>query len=141
MKTPDLTHKAKAAFANDRFAVYTTGIQIIRVDPHFSICMMAVGRQHLNARDVVMGGALFTMADFAAAIAANTDQLAADEPLAWVSLDSTIHFLSPAFAVDDLQAECKALKTGRTTALYQTTITDPENYKPIAVVETTMIRV
>lgn len=140
MQTTDLTLQAQAIFADDRYATLTTGIQIMRVDEHFSSCLMSIGPQHLNARKAVMGGALFTLADFAAAIAANTDQLSTNEPLSWVSLDSTIHFLSPAMAVDELAAECKALKKGNTTALYQTRISIPETGKVVALVESTMMK-
>ena len=76
---------------------------------------------------------MFTLADFAAAVAASTD-------LCWVSLDSSIHFLAPAVG-KCLTAHCTALKKGRTTALYQTTIKVSDNGKTVAIAETTMIHV
>ncbi|MBR1550570.1 MAG: PaaI family thioesterase [Bacteroidales bacterium] len=133
----DNTAQARIIFAQDRYATEATGIEIAMAGDHTSRCTMAVGECHRNARGVVMGGALFTLADFAAAVAANTDCLE-DGTLHWVSLDATIHYLAPALD-DSLVAECKALKAGRTTALYQTTIESPDNGKRIAIVETTMI--
>ena len=89
-----------------------------------------------------MGGVLFTLADFAAAVTANmSDELISlHSSLHWVSLDSTIHYLAPATGVK-LIATCKTMKQGRTTALYQTIIENPDNGKHIAIVETTMISV
>lgn len=90
-----------------------------------------------------MGGVLFTLADFCAAVAANSDTL---NNLQWVSLNSSIHFLAPATGVS-LEAHCTALKTGRSTSLYQTTIRSLDNGNDtpsehvVAIVETTMMRV
>lgn len=84
-----------------------------------------------------MGGVLFTLADFAAAIASNTDCLDTGI-LQWVSLDATIHYLSPASG-DCLTAHCIAIKHGRATALYQTDVVCGN--RKVAVVETTMVHV
>lgn len=134
-----LTEQARTVFTADRYATELTGIQIDLVADHEAHCSLALESHHRNARGVAMGGALFTLADFAAAVAANTDCLA-DGDLHWVSLDATIHFLSPALG-NGLKATCTPLKLGRTTALYQTLIESPDNGKRIAIVETTMIRV
>lgn len=134
-----LTEKARQIFATDRYATELTGITIDQVDEHLATCSLSVDAQHRNARGVVMGGVLFTLADFCAAIAANSDCLSGDTAkLHWVSLDSSIHFLAPAVA-GCLTARCVALKSGRTTALYQTVIESLDSGKPVAIVETTMI--
>ena len=134
-----LTEQARTVFVSDRYATELTGIQIDLVADHEAHCSLALEAHHRNARGVAMGGALFTLADFAAAVAANTDCLA-DGDLHWVSLDANIHFLSPALG-NSLKATCSPLKLGRTTALYQTLIESPDNGKRIAIVETTMVRV
>lgn len=136
--TDVLLDAARRTFAADRYATEATGIDIAAVGDHSAECHMAVDSRHLNARGVVMGGALFTLADLAAAVAANTDCLTADEPLAWVSLDATIHYLAPA-AGSTLESRCTALKHGRTTALYQTVVTCGN--RQVAIVETTMVHV
>ena len=133
------TEQARPVFAADRYATELTGIQIDLVADHEAHCSLTLEAHHHNARGVAMGGVLFTLADFAAAVAANTDCLA-DGDLHWVSLDANIHFLSPALG-NGLKATCSPLKLGRTTALYQTLIESPDNGKRIAIVETTMIRV
>lgn len=133
------TEQARTVFAADCYATELTGIQIDLVADHEAHCSLTLEGHHRNARGVAMGGVLFTLADFAAAVAANTDCLV-DGDLHWVSLDANIHFLSPALG-NGLKATCSPLKLGRTTALYQTLIESPDNGKRIAIVETTMIRV
>ena len=132
----DLTDKARKVFASDSYA-RLTGVEIVSVGDGEVVCSLALDERHRNARGVAMGGVLFTLADFAAAVAANSDTL---EELQWVSLDSSIHFLAPATG-DSLKATCKALKQGRATALYQTIIESLDNGRRVAIVETSMIRV
>ena len=142
----DLTTQAREIFRRDRYATDITGIAIDHVDEHEAVCTLTVDDRHCNARGVVMGGTLFTLADFAAAVAANSDCLD-DGNLHWVSLDATIHYLSPTPTGTTLTATCHAVKHGRTTALYQTQIESPDNGKNalrehvVAIVETTMVRV
>ena len=131
-----LTEHARNAFRDDRFAAQA-GISIVAVGTHEATCHLTLGEHHRNARGAAMGGVLFTLADFAAAAAANSECL---DNLQWVSLDSTIHYLSPAFG-GTLEARCTALKAGRTTALFQTEIDNLDDGKRIAIVETTMIHV
>lgn len=131
------TGTARTVFSSDRYACEVTGIQIDHVGEHTATCSLHVDARHRNARNTVMGGVLFTLADFCAAVAANSETM---DCLQWVSLDSTIHFLSPALG-DSLKVTCTALKTGRSTALYQSIIESPDNGKTVAIVETTMIHV
>lgn len=134
----DTTVNARKIFAADRYATELTGIEITSVGDHEATCTLTATDAHCNARGMVMGGALYTMADFAAAIAANSDCLD-DDSLHWVSLDASAHYLSPAPAGSHLVAISKAMKHGRSTALYQTIIESLDNGKCIAIVETSMI--
>jgi len=59
-------------FKKDRFA-YNNGIRLIKVEPGFAIAQMTVTENHLNAANIVQGGAIFTLADFAFAAAANSN--------------------------------------------------------------------
>ncbi len=129
--------EAKRIFSADRYATELTGIEIAEVNEHMSVCTMAADGRHRNARGAVMGGALFTLADFAAAVAANSDSREGGA-LHWVSLDATVHYLSPALG-DRLSARCSAVKHGRSTALYHTDVEC--DGRTVATVETTMIRV
>ena len=87
----DVSKKSEliAYFSADLFAVQACGITIEDVDENGAQCRMAVTATHLNAQGVVQGGAIFTLADFAFAVAAN----AGGAPT--VSLGAQIHFLRP----------------------------------------------
>ncbi len=132
----DLTPIAQKIFANDTFATEATGIHIDYVDEDTTVCSLQLDNRHLNAKGSVMGGVIFTLADFAFAIAANSSILAEQkESLQWVSSSSTIHFLSSPKG-HSLIATTTRIKQGRTQALFQVSITDSYN-RQIALVSTT----
>ena len=132
----DLTPIAQKIFANDTFATEATGIHIDYVDEDTTVCSLQLDNRHLNAKGSVMGGVIFTLADFAFAIAANSSILAEQkESLQWVSSSSTIHFLSSPKG-HSLIATTTRIKQGRTQALFQVSITDSYD-RQIALVSTT----
>lgn len=132
----DLTPIAQKIFANDTFATEATGIHIDYVDDDTTICSLQLDKRHLNAKGSVMGGVIFTLADFAFAIAANSSILSEQkESLQWVSSSSTIHFLSSPKG-HSLIATTTRIKQGRTQALFQVSITDSYD-RQIALVSTT----
>ena len=55
----------RACFAGDRFATETAGVIIDAAEPGRAVCSMPIRPIHLNANSVPMGGAIFTLADFA----------------------------------------------------------------------------
>jgi acyl-CoA thioesterase len=63
--------KLKAYFKNDRFATLT-GIEILEVGTGYCKAKMKIEDKHLNAANVVQGGAIFTLADLAFAVASNS---------------------------------------------------------------------
>ena len=136
----DMTARARVVFAADRYATELTGIEIASAGDHDATCTLTLAARHCNARGVAMGGTIYTLADFTAAIAANSDCLGSGD-LHWVSLDATAHYLSPAPLGARLTACSHALKHGRSTALYQTIIESLDNGKTVAIVETTMVYV
>ena len=135
----DILDLARSVFANDLYASKLNQISIECIGDHTAECSMQLTENHCNARGVAMGGVLSTLADFATAVAANSDCL--QDELQWVSLDATIHYLSPAHRDTKLIARCTPLKLGRTIALYQTTIESLDKGRKIAIVETTMMHV
>ncbi len=70
----------------DRFAA-RAGIELIEVTEGRARAEMEVGPSHLNGVDVVQGGALFTLADFAFAAACNSHDRVA------VAIDVSISFV------------------------------------------------
>lgn len=79
----------RAFFEKDLFAKHC-GIQIDKIEPNASICSMTVQCIHKNAGNAVQGGAIFTLGDFAFAVAANSGEKKA------VSLNNQINFMKKA---------------------------------------------
>lgn len=135
----DLTEKARQLFANDQYATQLSGIRIEHADAEKAVCSLAIADHHKNAAGVVMGGALFTLADLAFAVAANTGILAkgGDEKL-WMSLNSSISFVR-ATSMGTLTATAHPLKMGRSTCLFDIDIRDDGN-RLVASIQTTGIK-
>ena len=65
---PSKYHKT---FEKDRFAK-TSGIKLVDAAPGYAKAEMEIRGNHLNSVGVVHGGAMFTLADFAFAVASNS---------------------------------------------------------------------
>lgn len=108
----------RACFSGDRFATETTGITIQAAEPNHAICNLPLRPGLLNANGTPMGGAIFTLADFAFAVAANGHSTSVT-----VSQHASITFLAPARG-QTLIAEASCIKAGRRTCLYQVEVKD-----------------
>lgn len=106
-------------FEGDRFATVAAGAVIESVGPDSAVCSLEIGDEHLNASGRVMGGAIFTLADFAFAVAANQgDDLT-------VTVSSTIEFIGSA-KCGRLVAEAIPDKVGRSMCFYTILVRDGE---------------
>jgi len=103
-------------FSHDRFAT-VNGAVIEEVAQGYAKCSMQLTDDHKNALGAVMGGAIFTLADFTFAVATNWQEIAV------VSLNASITFLGKAKGTT-LIAEAKKVRSGRTTCYYTVEITD-----------------
>lgn len=106
-------------FALDRYATAATGIEILEASEGFSKVCLKLDDRHRNASGMVMGAVYYTMADFAFAVASNSDP---DGKLT-VTLMSSISFLD-ACRGDTLYAEAHVVKEGHRTSSYQMEVTD-----------------
>ncbi len=80
--------KVRKFFLADKFAM-EIGIKIEEADEGYAKCTLTPNEHHLNAGGAVQGGATFTLADFAFAVASNcTGSLT-------VSLENNISFIAP----------------------------------------------
>jgi len=61
----------KKFFKGDRLAEYL-GIELVEVSMGKAVARMEIREEHLNGIGTVHGGAIFTLADFAFAVAANS---------------------------------------------------------------------
>ena len=108
----------RSRFQHDHFATDTTGIVIDSAEPGKAVCSLNLEERHMNENRVPMGGAVFTLADFACAIAAN-----GCSERKTVSQNASITFLAPAKG-KRLIAEAVYLREGHTTALLTADIKD-----------------
>ncbi len=110
--------KIREIFAADRFATEAAGCRIELAEPGHAICAMPLRPCHRNAAGTPQGGAIFTVADFAFAVAVN-----AFAEYVTVSLQHGITFLSAAKG-DCILAEARCVRAGRSTCFYTVTVTD-----------------
>lgn len=108
----------RATFSADRFATQAAGCEIRLAEPGHAVCAMTLESRHRNAAGTPQGGAVFTLADFAFAVAVN-----AFAEYVTVSLQHGITFLSPAKG-NVLQAEACCVRAGRSTCFYTVMVTD-----------------
>lgn len=106
-------------FKGDRFGTLAGCYPVEAAEGH-SVCEMPiVPERHYNLGNTVMGGAIFTLADFALAVACNYN---AERT---VSVTHTIDFMR-APKGDKLVATCDIDKRGRRMSFYTVDITDGE---------------
>lgn len=109
--------KAKDFFIKDRYAMVTTGIDIVEVGERYAKCSLKIDERHINATGHVMGGAIFTLADFVFAVTTNFNQPTT------VTTVSQISYLGTPKG-DTLFGESVLLKDGRRNCFYEIRITD-----------------
>jgi acyl-CoA thioesterase len=107
-----------AFFQHDRFA-RLAGISLVEVSPGYSRVTMTVTPEHKNGAGTVHGGALFTLADFAFAVASNSHGT--------LALAATAH-ISFLRAVTEgvLTAEAREIASGRKLGTYTVEIKDDQ---------------
>ena len=117
-------------FSKDIYATKASGIVIEEAAPNYAKCSMKLTDIHKNAYGGIMGGAIYTLADFTFAVASNnnTDRLTA-------SLVGQATFLSMTRGTV-LFGEARLIKDGRLNCFYEVRIYDDLG-KDIAVVSFT----
>ncbi len=113
--------------ANDRFA-RMAGTEIEEVRPGYARVRMKVEDRHLNSVDITHGGAVFTVADTAFALASNSHGQIA------LALNMNISFLKATGAGSILTAVATEDKLTNRTGLYRITVED-EKGDLVSVVE------
>ncbi len=103
-------------YKNDRFAA-NAGCKIIEADSNKVVCEMIITEKLLNAHGSVMGGAIFTLADLAFAVASNLNGVPS------VAIESNIRFYA-ATKGTKLIATCKTDRDGRNLGHYTVEIKD-----------------
>ncbi len=127
------TELARKRFSEDKFATDRTKIIIDEADIDYAKCSLNIEDCHLNANNTLMGGAIFTLADFAFAIASNMGGVDT------VSLNSHIDYINPPKG-KKVTAETRCIKSGKKTCLFEIVVMD-EKETVIAKVTTTGYRI
>ena len=107
-------------FKGDTYATATTGIEIMEVSEGYAKVGLTVDERHMNAGGRVMGAVYFTMADFAFAVANNTNT---NEGPMTFTLSSQINFLTAAKG-RRLTAEARAVRDGKKVSFYEVQVRD-----------------
>lgn len=124
--------EVRALFANDHYATEACSCRVVEAARGHAVCEFDIQDIHRNAQGGVMGGAIFTLADFALAIACNIGE----QPT--VSVSNSIEFMSGAKG-GRLIATCDADKSGRSLGFYTIDVRD-ELGTPVARMTATCFR-
>lgn len=109
--------EVRAYFGQDRFASDACGCEVLEASHGHAVCAFTIVPRHLNAQGNVMGGAIFTLADFALAIACNMGEEST------VSVQSSIEFFTSSRGTR-LIATADADRSGRNLGFYTVDVTD-----------------
>ncbi len=113
----DYKKSARERDEKDLYATETTGIEIEDAYPGYAKCSLKIEGRHLNMEGFVMGGAIFTLADFAFAVASNCGGELT------VTLTSKIDYIS-ASKGPVLFGEAKLIKSSKKICFYEIEVSD-----------------
>ena len=116
MSTFQTIDAARAYFNDDRFAT-ENGITLDELDAEHAVTSMVLAPRHRNAFGGIMGGAIFTLADFAFAALTN------DRGRTTVAQQVSINYLS-APKGGRLLATARFRKDGRSSCVVNVDVTD-----------------
>ena len=125
--------RARETFSRDLFATRQCGAVVEEARAGHAVCSMQVRPEHRNAMGGVMGGAVYTLADFAGAVASNLDQPAC------VSVSNEIQYVSSTHG-DRLVATADEERAGRRMCFYTIRVEDGEG-RLVALMHATSMRV
>lgn len=109
------------------------GIEVLEIKEGYSKIKMVIRKEMLNGFGIVHGGITFSLADSAFAFACNNRNNLS------VALDTSINFIKPVHVDNVIIAEAKELHNGKSTGLYQISVTN-QNGHIVAVFKGTCFR-
>ena len=108
--------KLEQILKNDRFAHHNE-IHLVSIGAGTSMAEMTVSEKHLNGVNIIQGGALFTLADFAFAAASNSHGRIA------VATNANITFFK-GISSGNLTAVAREINSGKSLSHYSVDILD-----------------
>ncbi len=115
-------NRLNQTFAEDHFVKDSLNATIVAAAPGSATCRMTICPTHCNALGIPMGGVIFTLADFAFAVAANQDEKNV------VTSAAQINFLKPARG-HILTAEAQMIRDEGRNCFYSVLVTDEQGTK------------
>jgi acyl-CoA thioesterase len=116
--------KIRKHFLNDKFMTFT-GVQIDEVGDDYAVLSLEIKDHHKNAAGGVQGGAIFTLADSAFAVACNATWImtgeSAHKATVAQSNNITFHHMPKG---NKLFVRAERVQQGRLIGVYHHTITD-----------------
>ena len=111
----------KEFFKDDLFAMKRLGAEIVEAHNDYAKCRVEITKEHFNAKGIIMGGAVFSLADFTFAVATNQN-----EEYNTVSTTASISYVRPATG-KYLYAEAIKIRDGKTVCFYDVNVYNEKN--------------
>ena len=103
----------------DRFATEVVGVEAVAVARNYAKAKLVVQPRHYNGVGIVQGGAYFTLADYAFALASNTDTETV------VAIEVGMSYMKPTTS-GTLYAEATLLTRSKSLVSYEIPITNEQ---------------
>jgi acyl-CoA thioesterase len=114
--------KIREAFSQDGYLT-ATGVFIDEADEDYAVCSLDIADMHLNIADVVQGGATYTLADSAFAVASNAGFIDRGENRITVNQSASISYFRPPKG-KKLIAAAKKISGGKKMSVYSMEVSD-----------------
>lgn len=125
--------KIKKHFQDNDHYAKLSGMELIEIAPGKATASMKVAVCHLNGVNMLHGGAIFTLADFALAAASNSHGNVA------VSLNVSISYTKASKEGDTVFARAEEITSSRRTGTYIVIISNQDDEK-LAVLQATVYK-
>lgn len=119
---------------NDRFVDHV-GIERVTCEDGTWSARLTITEKHLNGLGIAQGGSLFTLADYAFAIASNSDGRTS------TGLQTTMAYIAPAKLGDTLIARIREVSRRKTISIYEIEIRNEQTDQLIALFTGTAFRI
>jgi len=118
---------------SDKFAALI-GIREDKDEDGKPLLSLKIEEHHLNGVDTAQGGCIFTLADYAFALACNSDRRIS------VALNLSTHFINPARLGDVLTTKVREISRRRVISIYEINVINQDG-KSIATFTATAYRI
>jgi acyl-CoA thioesterase len=110
--------EVRNVFADDRYLT-ATGVVIDEADFEYCVCSLVAAGDHMNAGGAVQGGAIYTLADSAFAVASNYRHLSENDGFITVSQSASISYLTAGVNGETMTATARKVGGGKRTPVFR----------------------